>query len=191
MSQMISYAQNGEDKWIVENLPLPDKGFYVDIGCGHPFIGSNTAFLRDRKWEGLAVDANRGWAQEWQDIPAYHYAVISNEPEVLFLEHPSVPEYSRVDQRGKLCKAETIEQLLARFEIGKFDFLSVDTEGSELEIVQSFNFNKHRPEIVIVEYNAAHLPLVDHKNSVIPYVMQDKGYRLASVFPPVNMIFVR
>ena len=190
MSQMISYSQNGEDKWIVENLPLPDSGFYVDIGCAHPFECSNTAFLRDRKWEGLAVDGNLGWSKEWDNIPAFHHAVISTKPEVYFLD-AEVPCYSRIDHSGRLKEAESIERLLERFEVGKFDFLSLDTEGTELEILQSFDFEKHDPAIMVVEYNAAHLPIREPHQSPIPAFMQGKGYRLASVFPPVNMVFFK
>lgn len=189
MSQMISYAQNGEDVWIVENLPLPDSGFYVDIGCAHPFECSNTAFLRDRKWEGLAIDGNLVWAKEWDNIPAFHYAVISTKPEVYFLDDPEVPYYSRIDRAGRLKEAETIERLLERFEIGKFDFLSLDTEGTEFEILQSFDFEKHSPSIVVVEYNAQHIPIVQPHESPILHFMLDKGYGLVGVFEPVNMIF--
>lgn len=187
---MTYYAQNREDQWIAENLPLPEKGFYVDIGCGDPFVTSNTAFLRDRKWEGLAVDGNLGWAKSWDNIPAFNYAVVSTQPEVYFLEDQT-PYWSRIDLGGKLREAETIEQLLARFEIGKFDLLSVDTEGTEFEIIQSFDFSKHDPSIVIVEYNAGHLPIVEAKDSPIPYFMSLVGYRWEKTFPPVNMIFAK
>lgn len=184
------YAQNREDQWIAENLPLPEKGFYVDIGCGDPFVTSNTAFLRDRKWDGLAIDGNLGWAKSWEDIPAFNYAVISNLPEVYFVEDQNA-YWSRIGDGGKLREAESIEQLLARFEIGKFDLLSVDTEGTEFEVIQSFDFEKHDPSIVIVEYNAAHLPIVEPDASPIPYFMRDKGYQLMKSFPPVNMIFAK
>ena len=61
------YGQNREDEWIDKNLPLPEKGFYVDIGCEHPFNHSNTAFLRDRGWKGLAIDGNRGNGQSMEE----------------------------------------------------------------------------------------------------------------------------
>lgn len=195
MPKMISYAQNGEDVWIVEHLPLPDKGFYVDIGAGHPFTTSNTAFLRDRKWEGLAFDGDLSWAHEWDGIPAFQHAVVTATPGMIeFYEFPGCGYYSRIGPDiigAKLRECETIEQLLERFEVGKFDFLSIDTEGTELEILQSFDFEKHSPEIVIAEYNAAHLPMIAHDQSPIPGFMRSKGYWLASVFPPVNMVFIK
>jgi hypothetical protein len=184
------YGQNREDEWICANVELPTHGFYVDVGCGHPFTTSNTAFLRDRKWNGLAIDGHRGWESEWADIPAFTVAVIASQPEVLFYEDSGNPYWSRLGKGSKRA-AETIEELLERFKVKEFDFLSVDTEGSEHEVIQSFDFKLHNPKVVIVEYNAAHIPIVGPDQSPIPAFMEIKGYTLRKVFPPVNMIFTR
>jgi len=188
---MTSYSQNQEDLWIALNLPLPEKGFYVDIGCGHPFTTSNTAFLRDRKWEGLAIDGSPLWADEWKDIPAFRCVIISDKSgEVLFKIDDDNPYWSRIADKGSRRHALTIEEVLEIEDVGKIDFLSVDTEGTELEVLKSFNFEYHDPPIIIVEYNAAHLPIIEHPfDSPIPWFMRGKGYLLKKVFPPVNMIF--
>ncbi len=183
------YSQQGEDKWISENIELPTYGFYVDIGAGHPFTTSNTAFLRDRKWEGLAIDGNRAWADDWKDIPAFCCAVISGEPEVSFSENGW---WSRIDgPEAKLRSSITIEELLLERNIGKIDFLSVDTEGSELDVLKMFDFRLHDPAIVVAEYNAQHLPIVGPDQSPIPSFMESLGYSLRHVCEPVNMIFTR
>ncbi len=183
------YGQNREDEWIDKNLQLPEKGFYVDIGCGDPFVTSNTAFLRDRKWEGLAIDASLGWSGRWEGIPAFVCAVISSKPEVIFFEDPDNAYWSRIRSIGELRKSETVEELLSRFGIGKIDLLSVDTEGTELEVIRMLDFEKHDPPIVIVEYNAGHLPIVEPKDSPIPDFMRSKGYELKQTFGIVNMVF--
>lgn len=188
------YSQNHEDKWIAENLGhlLPEKGFYVDIGCAHPFETSNTAFLRDRKWEGLAIDGNLGWSHMWEDIPAFHSAVITTKPkEDTYFLNAEVGWHSRIDPEGKWTEAETIEQLLERFGVGKIDFLSIDTEGTEFDILQSFDFDKHNPQIVIAEYNAQHKPIVAPEDSPILPLMIHEGYRLMHTFSPINMIFAK
>jgi len=189
MTEPLYYGQNREDKWIAENLPLPDKGFYVDIGCGHPFTTSNTAFLRDRKWDGLAIDANPAWANEWKDIPAFQCAIIANDPEVRFKINHDNAYWSREDENGPWCKAENVEEFLDRHQVTKIDFLSVDTEGTEFDVLWHFNFQKHSPSIVVAEYNAAHIPIVEPEDSRIPDLMRANGYKLNKVFPPVNMIF--
>ena len=185
------YGQNREDEWIDKNLPLPDKGFYVDIGCEHPFNHSNTAFLRDRGWKGLAIDGNRETAKLWINIPDFRCAVISSHAIVNFREDSKTPGWSRISQMGEMRGAITIEELLEFEHIIKIDFLSVDVEGLEMEVLQSFDFEKHDPSIVIVEYNAAHLPVVKANDSPILDLMEDKGYMLKKIFVPVNMVFAK
>ncbi len=186
---MTGYSQQGEDKWIDENLSLPENGFYLDIGCAHPVQTSNTAFLRDKGWKGLAIDGNQAWENDWKGIPGFVCAVIANERRVTFSD---TSWWSRIDgPNGKERIAISIEELLAYYEIGKVDFLSVDTEGTEYGILSSFNFELHSPEVVVVEYNAGHLPIIEPEESRIPALMTRKGYTLGCIFKPVNMIFTR
>lgn len=185
------YGQNREDEWIDKNLPLPEKGFYVDIGCEHPSNHSNTAFLRDRGWKGLAVDGNRRTAGLWKNIPAFRCAVISSHAIVNFHEDSKTPGWSRISNDGEMRGAITIEELLEFEQVYKIDFLSVDVEGSEMEVLQSFDFEKHDPSILIVEYNAAHLPTVQWFDSPIPPFMRSKGYELKQTFGIANMVFAK
>ncbi len=190
------YGQNREDEWIDKNLPLPGKGFYVDIGCGHPFTTSNTAFLRDRKWDGLAIDGFRGWEEDWRNIPAFYCAVIVSpysDKRVFFKEDHDNPYWSRISDKElpTFRLATTIETILSDKKIGRIDFLSVDTEGTELEVLESFNFERHNPPVVVAEFNAAHLPIVEPQDSPIPDFMRSKGYELKRTFGIVNMVFAK
>ncbi len=85
----------------------------------------------------------------------------------------------------------TIEELLDHENVGKIDFMSLDVEGNEMDVLSMFDFEKHVPSIVIVEYNAAHLPITFPSNSPIPYLMKARGYKLRKTFEPVNMIFTK
>ena len=53
-----SYAQTGEDRIIESYVDQNRTGFYVDIGCHHPFYKSNTFSLYLRGWRGVVVDGN-------------------------------------------------------------------------------------------------------------------------------------
>ncbi len=184
------YSQNGEDEWIDHHLSLPIKGFYLDIGCGHPTQTSNTAFLRDRKWQGLAIDGNGAWASDWPDSPHFHCAVISPLSGTVTFKEDSW--WGRIGASGgEYREGVAIEEFLQRFGIRKIDLLSVDLEGSELDILKTFDFNYHDPPIAIVGYNAVHLPIVEPSDSPIPAFMQSKGYSLCHTFEPTNMIFTK
>ena len=81
---------------------------------------------------------------------------------------------------GEMRGAITIEELLDFEHVYKIDFLSVDVEGAEMEVLQSFDFEKHDPSVVIVEYNAPHLANRRSEDSPIPDFMRSKGIRTRS-----------
>src|SRR5215468_5785215 len=182
------YAQGLEDQWIVENLPLPEKGFYVDVGAAHPRTTSNTAFLRDLGWEGLAIDGDPVWSELWQDIPTFICAVISNEPHVQFFQDRDNPYCSRIGEiAGATSRATvTIEECLSSFKVGKIDFLSVDVEGKEFDVLRSFNFELHDPPIIMVEWNTAGIGHDDRCRTLLG----DLGYDL-KLENTINLVFAK
>jgi hypothetical protein len=58
---------------------------------------------------------------------------------------------------------KTLGEVLKEAEIGKIDLLSIDTEGTEIDVWRSFDSEVHQPEIVIIEFNTLGLPLKDRE----------------------------
>lgn len=146
------YSEFGEDRWIAEHLPLPATGFYVDVGCAHPTEGSNTAFLRDRGWQGLAIDANPGYAPLWP-AGAFVQAIVSTEPIVGF-EFKSAHYESRVCSGQTQFAAVPLQSLVRAHRRRPFetcDFLTLDVEGHEFEALLSLG--ALLPPIIVSEYN--------------------------------------
>src|ERR687897_660512 len=52
------FSQFGEDKWIVNNLPYPLNGVFVDVGASDGIYGNNTYFFEKIGWKGLCIDAD-------------------------------------------------------------------------------------------------------------------------------------
>ena len=150
------YSEYGEDQWIDEHLILPEKGFYVDIGCASPIANSNTAFLRDKGWTGLAIDANNGWREVWQrhGREQEFRAAIIGEPGFCRMElnqaEPNLSRIVNVAQSEADGVVVSIEKLLIGIE--HIDFLSVDVEGQEFNVILGFNVNRRIP-LIISEYN--------------------------------------
>ncbi len=152
------YSDCGEDKWIDEHLNLPEFGVYVDLGCAHPTQHSNTAFLRDKGWEGVSVDANPGYAAHWST--PFVAAVLSDREEVSFVFHKN-SLMSRVydgvnkpnDASIMRVEARTVQSILDEFNIGKIDFMSIDLEGHEFEAFRTFDLLKHLPSVILAEFN--------------------------------------
>jgi hypothetical protein len=155
---MIFFSEFGEDEWIAKNLPLPEKGFYVDVGANQPGAGSNTAFLRAKGWAGLAVDANPEFAKLWSGIPGTLFVagIVSDEPIVGF-DFKHIAGHSRVEKVNRLFATTTLDRLLqtVKPEVGRIDLLSLDVEGHEYNAFRSLNLFKWLPKIIISEYSTA------------------------------------
>lgn len=154
------YSEYGEDRWIVGNLFVPPRGFYVDIGAGHPELNSNTAFLRDRAWDGLAIDGDPAWAPAWAErvhpgkgALYFESAIISDQAEVSFAVNAGNHWLSRLDPGGLPSRAVTLHRLLDRYQIAQIDFLSIDIEGHEYSVLATLDLKRYRPRVIVAEYH--------------------------------------
>ena len=143
-------SQFGEDKWIEKNLKLPERGFYLDVGCAGPVDCSNTEFLRKRGWEGMAIDANANYFDLWRDHLHFVCALVSVHPLVPF-DYKAMSTHSRVG--GVVVHGTTtLDRLMQGAERDRVDFLSLDVEGHEYEALRSLDIDKYRPEVVVSEF---------------------------------------
>ncbi len=145
------HSEYGEDQWIAGHIILPDNGVYVDVGAAQPTVNSNTAFVRDIGWTGVAIDANPAYWPMWKT--PFEVAIVSNEPEVGFDIDYNNYSLSRVSQYAKKFQAVTLESILEKHGIGKIDLLSLDVEGHELSALLSMDIVLHDPTIIISEYS--------------------------------------
>lgn len=194
-----------ESEWLIGYglgcTPSTERGVYVDLGCSHPVNKSLTAFLRDFGWTGLAVDGNPDYAPEWEQAGFKDHflsAVLSDNPEARFVIHdnsftsrisdsPSTdyPErwgINRVEERAGMY----IEFILSKWKISKINLLSCDLEGHDLQVLKTFHWDQHQPDIVIVEHTAAG-EAINHE--LLNFVM-GQGYDVLHFFA-ANVIFKR
>lgn len=170
------YSEDQTDRWVCDNLPLPERGVFVDVGAAHAFRYSQSAFLRQLGWTGLAIDANDDYRSEWADITGVHFvhAVVSNEPEVRFLYEPTNGLVSRKHETGALVQTQSLNAILERSMIGTVDFLCLDVEGMEFESLLSLDLHRYAPQIVVAEYRSEH---AGEDFRVLHYLLAH-GYRL-------------
>ncbi len=147
---MSFYSYDRVDEWIANNLPLPERGVYVDVGAAEPKWTSNTAFLRDRGWTGVGIDGNPNYARLW--TTPFVCAVIAKDPEVRFSIEDNA-QVSRIRPEGKCVRSMPLSMILENEGITKIDFLSVDIEGAEFDAFQTFDWEKIRPTIIVSEYS--------------------------------------
>jgi FkbM family methyltransferase len=159
------HSQFGEDRFIYENIDIPDRGVFVDIGAGHPYYESNTYFFEKNGWEGLCIEAD---PEQFNLLKKHRsnslWAAISKKEGGIKFYKSYMNAYSSVlSQRFNSILKMTVkdvievpsfalETILEDYNIGKIDILDIDVEGSELEVWNSFDYEKHLPRIVIIEY---------------------------------------
>lgn len=160
------YSETGEDI-ILSELFNNQLGTYLDIGSGHPVIGSNTYYYYKKGWTGVCVDPQPNLNIAYNLIRSRDRfipkVVSSKEKETFFrftnsllsTTNAKVAQYHQ--SRGlKFTKFEldcvNIKNLIP-LEISPTEnfFISIDVEGSELEILNSINFSKQRPRAIIIE----------------------------------------
>jgi FkbM family methyltransferase len=164
------YSQFGEDV-ILQNLVGNFQGRYVDIGSGHPVRGNNTFTLYRKGWSGFLIDPLRNNVElarkkRPRDI-SMQALVGSTVGEQQFWEYEtyefSTTQLDRVDELGEqgihpacnyLMKSITLTSLRVNATPQDPYVLSIDVEGSEMEVLRGNNWMEFTPPIILIEEHA-------------------------------------
>jgi len=150
------YSEHNEDKWIAENLRLPKKGFYLDVGAAHPTRMSNTAFLRDLGWKGIQIDADPYWIPFWKKkgFDLLSRTIFTDTTVVSLDVNKSAHRLTKVspDKKDLMVTTTTLNNLLYTNCVEHIDFMSLDVEGLEYDIFKSLS-KRYWPDILIFEYD--------------------------------------
>jgi FkbM family methyltransferase len=198
------YAQTGEDRIIQSYLDLKRPGFYIDVGCNHPFSGSNTANLYSQGWNGIVIDGNPEMVELFKRFRPRDTAicvVVSSEARPLTYTLARVPELSTVSREFEKkwidedmvidrIKVDPVrlQKIMREHNVpGRFDLLAVDVEGHDYEVLTSFEIEEFRPILIVVEMHGFDLARPDG-NRIYDYLVRN-GYCLKS-YSVVNGIFM-
>lgn len=191
-----SYSQVGEDiaiQYILDDLLGIKKGVYVDVGCNHPIVISNSFKLYVHQWKGISIDLNKDLISLHQierkiDVQV-HAAVSDEEKEVTvyeFEDHAvntidadayskAVKSYKPKTEFSKI-RTKTLNQILYENNISKFDLLLIDVEGHDLNVLKSIDLRKFRPKLIVVEVFIHDLSKINDYELV--RYMQSMGYTM-------------
>jgi FkbM family methyltransferase len=166
----LSYSQEGEDMVLRRIFEMQPTGFYVDIGAHHPERFSNTNFFYQRGWRGINVDAMPGSMEAFGHLrpeDANLQAAVSDQSQTLtyfIFDERALNSFDRelsLQRQQQGCKilqqveikTITLADLLEKhLPPGRqIDFLSVDVEGFDLNVLRSNNWERFRPRVILVE----------------------------------------
>jgi FkbM family methyltransferase len=192
----LSYSQEGEDLILAALFDLEFskmRGFYVDVGAHHPKRFSNTFLFYMNGWTGINIDAAPGSMLAFQrerprDINI-EAAVGEADKALTFYEfnNPALSSFCRdrvpmgyfgwaiVRQRQltTMTLAHLLEQHLPSGKL--IDFMTVDVEGFDLQVLRSNDWVKFRPAVVLVEDDEVVRSDVFGDSSISNYMLQ-QGY---------------
>lgn len=176
------YAQMGEDINLRKFFPDKQDGFYIDVGVWEHQIDSVTKHFYDSGWHGINIEP----------IPKLFEVMIPFRPRdinlqvaagnviatrrINYVHESGLSTFSdanaQLDFKGNRKVEQIYVSVLTLERIcemylpmnQEIDFLKIDVEGAELEVIQGANFNRFRPKVLIVE---ATVPGTSGENAVI------------------------
>lgn len=163
-----SFSQKGEDLIINKIFKNKKRGFYIDIGAYHPQINSNTKFFYDKGWRGINIEPNPARIKLFlenrkKDINLNIGVGITKKKATFYeLDANGLSTFSKKEADAMIkighklkkkikVQAYKLEDIMKKYVKSQVDFLSVDTEGLDLEVLKSNNWKKYRPKILCVE----------------------------------------
>ncbi|CAL7960983.1 Methyltransf_21 domain-containing protein [Gammaproteobacteria bacterium] len=167
-----SKSQFRQDLFVLLELDFKKNGFFVELGATNGFDLSNTHLLENQfGWTGILAEPAKCWHDNLRKNRNCYIetrCVWVNSGSILTFnevdnaDFSTISNYSLIDLhkeariKGKYYEVETISllDLLNLYEAPKnIDYLSIDTEGCEFEILANFDFDKYQFGVITCEHN--------------------------------------
>ena len=187
-----SLAQLGQDLWVLEQTGYKRGGYFVEFGATDGVVLSNTWLLeKEFGWQGLCAEPNPEMFERLRATRGCHVsdACIAGETgkevEIIFADvyggftHYAGSDvhaekraaYRRMGRTARLITVSLNDFLERHGAPREIDYLSIDTEGSEHEILAAFPFEKWRIGLLTVEHNFS------PQRAPIRALLERHGYR--------------
>jgi len=167
----ISYSQEGEDLILNRIFENQENGFYIDVGAHHPRRFSNTYLFYKKGWRGVNIDAMPGSMELFKKERPYdvnlEIAVAKESKDLTFyiFNEKALNTFSKIQAtkknhyknfrivEEKIIKAYPFMKIAQEYSIdlSKVDFLSIDVEGLDEEVVESIDFGILKPKVILIE----------------------------------------
>jgi FkbM family methyltransferase len=195
-----SYSQEGEDMVLRSFYEGKKnyKGFFVDVGAHHPYRFSNTQYFYKKGWRGINIEPTPGAIKAFnffrkRDINL-NIGISSVQDKLMFycFNEPALNGFSKeisqernaTSNKYRITKeveivtyplAEVLDKHLPANQT--IDFLTIDVEGLDLQVLQSNNWAKYKPQYILVEDR---IEFNNLGSSEVYSYLEKQGYQLVA-----------
>jgi FkbM family methyltransferase len=165
---VISYSQNYEDVILDRAFGSKRSGFYVDVGAASPNEATVTRHFYELGWHGINIEPIPSWAKELafnrpRDVNLQLAAGEHSGSFTLYrvVDDPSLstltPEVAarhrsdglRVDEID--VEVRPLNDIFEDAGVSEIDFLKIDVEGAERDVLLGIDLDRYRPRVILVE----------------------------------------
>lgn len=169
------FGQFETDRYIKKYFPDDYTGSCIEVGAAHGIVSSNTLYFEKKGWKCLCIEPNPNLYRQLvknrkfcvnyavsdinRDDVYFHIFVLPNKDETaissLSFDNRLLKSHQIINDYRIKVKVRTLDYILeeTKFFDGKLDFISIDTEGTELDVIKGLNLEKYRPKLLVVENN--------------------------------------
>ena len=189
-------SQFNEENLIFNLFDNKTNGTYVDIGCFHPTKYSNTRKMYNHGWRGLNIDLNPltielfnykrpkdknlcvALSNKVKKTQLYFHHELSSQ-NTLSKSHVSWMRgnFGIKELKKKIVKTTTLKNVLKKSKIKKIDFLNIDIEGSEYEVISSINLKQLQIKVICIELLEYNRDQKFKTKKILSYLMKN-GYEI-------------
>jgi FkbM family methyltransferase len=152
----MNYSQLDQDLWILSKFDKNYTGFFIDIGANDGINLSNSYLLEQNGWNGVCVEPNHhefNKLQSSRKSTNYQACISDFNGKCHFNENGFFGMITEKNMGDTDCF--TLEYFLDNIEAPKIiDYLSIDVEGGEYDIIKEFPFEKYFVKYITIEHNA-------------------------------------
>jgi FkbM family methyltransferase len=171
MNEDIFFGEFETDEFIRDNFfsDYNYNGVMVEVGAGPPSFFSMSKHFRNNGWRCICIEPNPKFVQQHlnEGNEIYQFACSNEEKEGTLKVINTGWEngndgisYSSLDVRYKKTPKisekipviiKKLDSILEDIGLDYVDFVSVDTEGWEIDVMEGFDLNKYKPKVVLLE----------------------------------------